>query len=239
MLKAENLYAGYSGGNDAIRGISIEIAEGSCVAMVGANGAGKSTLAKSLCGLLTPRRGKVFFDNKEITKLPASEIARLGLCLCPEGRRVFGPLSVEENLLLGAYPRLPSFGLFRKAASSDLKSIYDMFPKLGERRSQQAGSLSGGEQQMLAIGRVLMARPRIMILDEPSMGLAPVVVKEVFAAIRTLRDSGITILLSEQFARSALSVSNTAYIIEQGKVVLEGASSDLAKNPAIIEAYLG
>jgi len=238
MLKAENLYAGYSG-DDAIRGISIEIIEGSCVALVGANGAGKSTLAKSLCGLLSPRRGKVFFDKKEITGLPASEIARLGLCLCPEGRRVFSPLTVEENLLLGAYPHLPSFGLFRKAASSYLKNIYDMFPKLGERRSQQAGSLSGGEQQMLAIGRVLMARPRLMILDEPSMGLAPVVVKEVFAAIRSLRNSGITILLSEQFARSALTVSDRAYIIEQGKVVLEDTSSNLAKNPAVIEAYLG
>lgn len=238
MLKAINLRAGY-GGDDAIRGISIEVIDGSCVALVGANGAGKSTLAKSLCGLLSPRGGKVFFDGKEITGLPASEVARRGLCLCPEGRGIFGPLTVEENLLLGAYPRLPSFGRFRKEASGDIKRIYNMFPKLGERRSQQAGSLSGGEQQMLAIGRVLMARPRVMILDEPSMGLAPVVVKEVFAAIRSLRNSGISILLSEQFAKSALAVSDNAYIMERGKVVLEGASADLEKNPAVIEAYLG
>ena len=238
MLKAENLRAGY-GGDDTVRGISITVAEGSCVALVGANGAGKSTLAKSLCGLLHPRGGRVIFNGKEITGLPASEIARAGLCLCPEGRRVFGPLTVEENLLLGAYPRLPSLGPFRRAASGDLKRIYAMFPKLEERQSQQAGSLSGGEQQMLAIGRVLMARPRLVVLDEPSMGLAPVIVKEVFEAICSLRANGMTILLSEQFARSALAVSDTAYIIERGKVVLEGSSAELAHDPAVIEAYLG
>jgi len=238
MLNIENLRAGYSG-DDAVRGISLEVAEGSCVALVGANGAGKSTLAKALCGLLIPRGGRVFFDGKEITGLPASEVARRGLCLCPEGRRVFGPLTVEENLFLGAYPRLPSFGPFRRAASGDLKRIYRMFPRLGERRLQQAGSLSGGEQQMLAIGRVLMARPRFMVLDEPSMGLAPVVVKEVFEAIRSLHASGMTILLSEQFAKIAIALSDRAYIIERGSVVLEGASKGLAKNPAVMAAYLG
>ena len=238
MLKVENLRAGYSG-DDAVRGISIQVAEGSCVALVGANGAGKSTLAKALCGLLVPRGGRVFFDGKEITGLPASEVARRGLSLCPEGRRVFGPLTVEENLLLGAYPRLPSFGPFRRAASSDLQRIYTMFPRLGERRLQQAGTLSGGEQQMLAIGRVLMARPRFVVLDEPSMGLAPVVVKEVFEAISSLRASGMTILLSEQFAKKALALSDRAYIIERGSVVLEGESKGLAKNPAVMAAYLG
>ena len=199
----------------------------------------KSTLAKALCGLLTPRAGRVFFDGKEITGLPASEVARRGLSLCPEGRRVFGPLTVEENLLLGAYPRLPSFGPFRHAASGDLQQIYRMFPRLDERRAQQAGSLSGGEQQMLAIGRALMARPRFMVLDEPSMGLAPLVVKEVFEAIRALHSSGMTILLSEQFAKIALAVSDRAYIIERGSVVLEGASVGLAENPAVMAAYLG
>ena len=238
MLKAENLCAGY-GGDDAVRGISIEVAEGACVALVGANGAGKSTLVKSLCGLLPPRKGRVLFGGEEISGLPASEVVRRGLSLCPEGRRLFGPLTVEENLLLGAYPRLPSFGPFRRAASSDLSRIYGIFPRLGERRSQQAGSLSGGEQQMLAIGRTLMARPRMLVLDEPSMGLSPVIVREVFGVIRSLHDSGLTILLSEQFAKSALAVSDRAYIIERGRVVLEGLSTTLAKDPAVIEAYLG
>lgn len=238
MLKVENLHAGY-GGNDIIRGISIDVREGSCIALVGSNGSGKSTLVKSLCGLIVPRGGRVLFGGEEITGLPASKIARRGLCLCPEGRRVFSPLTVEENLLLGAYPRLSSFGPFRRAASGDLQRIYKMFPRLQERRSQQAGSLSGGEQQMLAIGRVLMARPRLVVLDEPSMGLAPVMVKEVFGTICSLRASGMTILLSEQFARSALAVSDRAYIIERGKVVLEGTSSTLVKDPGVIEAYLG
>ncbi|TLU86131.1 MAG: ABC transporter ATP-binding protein [Chlorobium sp.] len=238
MLKATNLHAGY-GGSDVLKGISLEVPEGSCVALVGANGAGKTTLARTLSGLLVPRKGQILFKGKEISGLPASRIARKGLCLCPEGRHVFAPLSVEENLLLGAFPRLPSIGPFRRKASADLEKIYDMFPILQQRRSQQAGSLSGGEQQMLAIGRVLMARPGLVILDEPSMGLAPLVLKEVFEAIVTLRKSGMTILLSEQFARNALSVTDSAYIMEQGTVVLEGPSADLAKNPAVAEAYLG
>lgn len=238
MLKTEQLRAGYSG-DDAVRGISIEVAEGSCVALVGANGAGKSTLVKALCGLITPRGGKVFFDGKEITGLPASETARRGLCLCPEGRHVFGPLTVEENLLLGAYPRLPAIGPFRRAAAGDLRRMYERFPRLGERKTQQAGSLSGGEQQMLAIGRVLMSRPRLMVLDEPSMGLAPLLVKEVFEAVASLHRSGMTILLSEQFARIALSISDRACIIERGTVVMEGNSCDLATNPAVAAAYFG
>ncbi len=238
MLKTENLRAGYSG-DDAVRGISIEVAEGSCVALVGANGAGKSTLVKALCGLIEPRGGKVLFGGKNIVGLPASEIARRGISLCPEGRHLFSPLTVEENLLLGAYPRLPSFGPFRRTASGDLRHIYEMFPRLAERRFQQAGSLSGGEQQMLALGRMLMARPRLMILDEPSMGLAPILVKEIFKTISSLRATGMTILLSEQFAKSALLVSDRAYIIERGSVVLEGTSASLAKNPAVMEAYLG
>ena len=238
MLKTDKLRAGYSG-DDAVRGISIEVAEGSCVALIGANGAGKSTLAKSLCGLLPPRGGRVLFEGKEITGLPANEISRRGLCLCPEGRRVFAPLTVEENLLLGAYPRLSLFGRYRRQAADDLGRVYELFPKLQERRKQQAGSLSGGEQQMLAIGRVLMSRPRLVVLDEPSMGLAPVLVREVFKAIEALRKSGMTILISEQFARSALAVSDRAYVIERGAVVLEGSSSELARDPAVLAAYLG
>jgi ABC-type branched-subunit amino acid transport system ATPase component len=238
MLKAVNLHAGY-GGADVLKDVSIDVPEGSCIALVGANGAGKSTLAKTLCGLLAPNKGQVHFNGMKITGLPASSIARKGLCLCPEGRRVFAPLSVEENLLLGAYPRLRPLGPFRKTASADLENIYAMFPILRERKSQQAGSLSGGEQQMLAIGRVLMAKPRLVILDEPSMGLAPIVQKEVFNAIAALRSSGMTILISEQFARYALAVSDRVYIMERGKVVLEGASSELAQTPAVVEAYLG
>ncbi|ABL65706.1 amino acid/amide ABC transporter ATP-binding protein 2, HAAT family [Chlorobium phaeobacteroides DSM 266] len=238
MLKAENLRAGYSG-DDAVRDISLEVEEGSCVALVGANGAGKSTLAKALCGQLKPRGGNVFFNGQKITGLPASEIAKRGLCLCPEGRHIFAPLTVEENLLLGAYTHLPSIGPFRRKASDDLQRIFSIFPRLGERLSQQAGSLSGGEQQMLAIARSLMGKPRFMILDEPSMGLAPILVKEVFQAIASLHASGITILLSEQFAKIALAVSDHAYIIERGSVILEGPSKSLANNPAVISAYLG
>ncbi|NTU97021.1 MAG: ABC transporter ATP-binding protein [Chlorobiaceae bacterium] len=238
MLKAENIFAGY-GGSNVLKGITIEVPEGSCVALVGANGAGKSTLAKTLCGLLIPEKGRIVFNGRDITGLCASSISRKGLCLCPEGRRVFAPLSVEENLLLGAFPRLPSIGPFRKKASGDLEKIYGMFPILMDRKSQQAGSLSGGEQQMLAIGRVLMAKPRMVILDEPSLGLAPIVLKEVFEAIVGLRRAGTTILLSEQFAKNALAVSDRAYILENGTVVLEGPSSELARDPSVIEAYLG
>ncbi|NTW56292.1 MAG: ABC transporter ATP-binding protein [Chlorobiaceae bacterium] len=238
MLKTVNLHAGY-GGAEVLKGISIEVPEGSCVALVGANGAGKSTLAKAISGLLVPSSGQVFFNGRDITGSPASLTARNGLSHCPEGRRVFAPLSVEDNLVLGAFPRLPSLGPFRRKASDDLEKIYGMFPILKERRMQQSGSLSGGEQQMLAIGRALMAKPRLLILDEPSLGLAPIVLKEVFEAIIALRNSGMTILLSEQFARNALAVSDRAYILERGKVVLEGPSAELEKNPAVIEAYLG
>lgn len=238
MLKTEKLRAGYCG-DDAVRGISIEVAEGTCVALIGANGAGKSTLARSICGLVPPREGRVLFRGKEIAGLPANEISRMGLCLCPEGRHIFAPLTVEENLLLGAWPRLPIVGQFRRQASDDLQRIFDLFPKLQQRRKQQGGSLSGGEQQMLAIGRVLMARPGLVVLDEPSMGLAPVLVREVFKAVEALRKGGMTILISEQFARSALAVSDRAYVIERGSVVLEGSSRELATDPALLSAYLG
>jgi len=171
--------------------------------------------------------------------LDASSIARLGLSHAPEGRKVFGPLSVEDNLLLGAYTRLPLFMGFRGKAAEDLERVFDLFPRLKERRGQASGTLSGGEQQMLAIGRALMARPKVMLLDEPSMGLAPVIVQEVFSTIRRLKEAGITLLLVEQFAKSALEVADYAYVMEHGRIAISGTSADLYKNERVLAAYLG
>ncbi len=238
MLRVQDLHAGY-GASQVLNGVSLEVKSGSVVALIGANGAGKTTTMRAVSGLIHPTRGEVTLDGKAVTSLGAAQIARLGLAHSPEGRKVFGPLTVEDNLLLGAYTRLPRFFGYRSEAQSGLDRVYEMFPRLKERRNQQSGTLSGGEQQMLAIGRALMANPKVMLLDEPSMGLAPVIVQEVFETIRQLKQSGITLLLVEQFARSALAVADYAYVMERGRVAVEGTPAELARDERMLAAYLG
>jgi branched-chain amino acid transport system ATP-binding protein len=238
MLVVSELYAGY-GLSEVLVGASLQVKAGTVVALIGANGAGKTTTMRAVSGLIRPTRGSVLLEGKPVHGLPASRIARLGLAHSPEGRKVFGPLSVEDNLLLGAYRHLPRFFGFRRQAAGDLDRVYGLFPRLGERKRQEAGTLSGGEQQMLAIGRALMARPKVMLLDEPSMGLAPVIVQEVFRTIQRLKQEGMTMLLVEQFARTALAVADYAYVMERGRVALEGAPADLRKDERMLAAYLG
>src|SRR5438132_9337925 len=238
MLVVSDLYAGY-GLSEVLVGTSLEVKAGSVVALIGANGAGKTTTMRAISGLVRPSKGSVVLDGHPVHGLPPSRIARLGLAHSPEGRKVFGPLSVEDNLLLGAFRRLPRFFGFRKKWAGDLDRIYALFPRLKERRKQQAGTLSGGEQQMLAIGRALMAKPKFMLLDEPSMGLAPVIVQEVFRTIQRLKQEGMTMLLVEQFAKTALAVADYAYVMERGRVAIEGAPDDLRKDERMLAAYLG
>ncbi|WP_257303185.1 ABC transporter ATP-binding protein [Geothrix campi] len=238
MLVVENLHAGY-GASEVLIGTSLTVKPGAVVALIGANGAGKTTTMRAISGVLRPSRGRVVLDGKDVQGLDASRIARLGLAHSPEGRKVFGPLSVEDNLLLGAYSRLPKFLGYKASARADLDRIYELFPRLKDRARQSAGTLSGGEQQMLAIGRALMARPKVMLLDEPSMGLAPVIVQEVFRTIRRLKEEGITLLLVEQFAKSALEVADYAYVMERGRIAVEGTPEELGRNERVIAAYLG
>lgn len=238
MLRVQDLHAGY-GASQVLNGVSLEVKPGTVVALIGANGAGKTTTMRAVSGLIHPTKGAVTLDGKSVTKLGAAQIARLGLAHSPEGRKVFGPLSVEDNLLLGAYTRLPRFFGYGSKAQKSLDRVYEMFPRLKERRNQQSGTLSGGEQQMLAIGRALMADPKVMLLDEPSMGLAPVIVQEVFQTIRKLKESGITLLLVEQFARSALAVADYAYVMERGRVAVEGTPAQLSQDERMLAAYLG
>ncbi len=237
-LRVEHLHAGY-GASRVLHGVNFEVKSGSVVALIGANGAGKTTTMRAVSGMLTPAGGRILLDGKEIQHLPASRIARLGLAHAPEGRKVFAPMSAEDNLLLGAYARLPKVFGYARDARDGLERVYTLFPRLKERRKQAAGTLSGGDQQMLAIGRALMSGPRIILLDEPSMGLAPVVVQEVFETLGALKGQGITLLLVEQFARSALAVADYAYVLEHGRIALEGTPAELAKNERVIEAYLG
>ncbi|MFT3915077.1 MAG: ABC transporter ATP-binding protein [Anaeromyxobacteraceae bacterium] len=238
MLVVEDLHAGY-GLSEVLRSVSLEVKAGTVVALIGANGAGKTTTMRAVSGMITPSRGRVLLDGKPVEGLPASRIARLGLAHSPEGRKVFAPLSVEDNLLLGAFSRLPRFFGFRAKATADLDRVYGLFPRLADRRRQSAGTLSGGEQQMLAIGRALMARPKIMLLDEPSMGLAPVVVQEVFRTIRRLKAEGVTMLLVEQFAKAALEVADHAFVLERGRIAVSGTPDALRKDARVIAAYLG
>jgi branched-chain amino acid transport system ATP-binding protein len=238
MLTVDNLYAGY-GTSEVLIGTSLTVKQGTLVALIGPNGAGKTTTMRAISGLLKPTRGEVMLDGRLVQGMDASKIARLGLSHSPEGRKVFGPLSVEDNLLLGAYSRLPKFFGFHGKASGDLEKVFDLFPRLKERRRQSAGTLSGGEQQMLAIGRALMANPKVMLMDEPSMGLAPVIVEEVFATISRLKEAGITLLLVEQMARRALEVADYAYVMERGRIVVEGKPAELQKDERVLSAYLG
>ena len=235
MLSVRELVAGY-GPVIALAGIDLDVAPGEIVCVIGPNGAGKTTLMKSVAGLLRPRSGDVTLEGKRLARGADSRV-KSGIALVPEGRRLFAPLTVRDNLELGAYVRL-SRGE-RDAVEADLQRVYEIFPRLKERAGQAAGLLSGGEQQMVAIGRALMARPKLLLLDEPSMGLAPLVVLEIFAVIRRLHAEGTTVLLAEQNASMALSVSQRAYVIEAGRVVKSGTATSLESDPAVKEAYLG
>lgn len=233
MLSVTNLHTAY-GAIAALKGISFEVAQGRVVALVGANGAGKSTTLNTISGLLAPRQGRIIFAGQDITGWRSDRVAGLGLVQAPEGRQILAPLTVEENLLLGAARRHDRAGV-----QQDLDAAFQRFPRLRERRRQEAGSLSGGEQQMLAIGRALMARPRLVMMDEPSLGLAPLLVQEIFRIIAELKAQGTTILLVEQNARKALQIADDAYVLESGRIVQQGPAADLRADPAIVEAYLG
>jgi branched-chain amino acid transport system ATP-binding protein len=238
MLKVKNLHAGY-GTSEVLTGVSLSVEQGALVALIGPNGAGKTTTMRAISGLLKPSGGEVIIDGRSVQGMDASRIARLGLAHSPEGRKVFGTLTVEDNLLLGAYSNLPKFFGFRGKSAKDLNRVYDLFPLLQKRRLQSAGTLSGGEQQMLAIGRALMANPKVMLMDEPSMGLAPVIIEEVFAIISRLKKEGITLLLVEQMAKRALEVADFVYVMESGRIVAEGTPADLQKDERVLDAYLG
>jgi len=238
MLIVDNIHAGY-GTSEVLVGTSLEVKAGALVALIGPNGAGKTTTMRAISGIVKPTKGQVLLDNRPVQGMDAAHIARLGLAHVPEGRRVFGPLSVEDNLLLGGYRRLPRFFGFRKAAANDLEQVYDLFPRLRERRRQAAGTLSGGEQQMLAIGRALMAAPKVILMDEPSMGLAPVIVEEMFVTIMRLKETGIPLLLVEQMTKKAMEVADYIYVMEHGRIVVHGKPDKLRKDERVIAAYLG
>ena len=233
MLDVRDLVVAY-GEITALKGVSLEVGRGEVVALLGANGAGKSTTLRAISGLIRPRSGSIFFDGRRIDALKPFEIARLGVVQCPEGRRLFANLTVLENLQMGAYAR-PD----RKAVAGDVDRVCDLFPVLARRRAQAAGTLSGGEQQMLALARALMARPRLLLLDEPSLGLAPILIDEIFTTVSRIRDEGVTILLVEQNAHVALEIADRGYVLETGKVTISGAAKALKSDPAIVEAYLG
>ena len=236
MLRIRNLDAGY-GSLPVLRHISLHVKQGEIVTIIGANGAGKTTLLKTVSGLLRPRSGEVLFRERELASLPPERIVFEGCSLVPEGRQVFAAMPVRENLLLGGYVQ------FKRGKAdevkADLERVYGLFPVLKQREHQLAGTLSGGEQQMLAIGRAIMSRPSLIMLDEPSMGLAPLIVRDIFAIIGRLRDEGATVLLVEQNARSALRIANRGYVLETGRIVLEGEAEALLANREIQRAYLG
>ncbi len=232
LLKVENLHV-YYGSIHAIKGISFEVNEGEIVTLIGANGAGKSTTLNTITGLLKPRQGDVFFEDHSIIGTPAHKIVSHGMALCPEGRRVFLQMTVQENLEMGGFSRPP------EEIASSLENVYERFPRLKERYKQIAGTLSGGEQQMLAMGRALMSKPKLLMLDEPSMGLAPILVEQIFGIVKELHKAGTTILLVEQNAQMALSVADRAYVLETGLISMEGNALELLHDPRVQKAYLG
>ncbi|MBQ9327373.1 MAG: ABC transporter ATP-binding protein [Solobacterium sp.] len=233
MLKVENLVVRY-GMIEAIKGISFEVNDGEIVTLIGANGAGKTTTMHAISGLLKPVSGSILLDGTDLTKIPSHQIVTMGLAQVPEGRRVFAQETVEENLILGAY-----FRKDKDKIQADMENVFELFPRLKERRLQAAGTLSGGEQQMLAMGRALMADPKIMLLDEPSMGLSPLLVSEIFSIIEEINKKGTTVLLVEQNAKRALAIANHAYVLETGRITLEGTGEELARDERVQKAYLG
>ena len=233
LLELSNIVAGY-GHITALKGISLSVPEGKIVTLIGANGAGKSTTMKTLMGIVKAQEGDVTFEGKSLKGKKSYQVVDMGISLVPEGRQVLQSMSVEENLRLGAYKRSD-----KNVIAADLKKVYDRFPRLLERKAQYAGTLSGGEQQMLAIGRAMMSRPKVLLLDEPSMGLAPIVVQEIFDVIKAINEGGTTVLLVEQNAKKALKIADYAYVMETGKIVLHGKASEVADNPQVMAAYLG
>lgn len=233
LLEVQDIHV-YYGAIHAIQGISFHVNEGEIVTLIGANGAGKSTTLNTISGLLRTRSGKIIFRDQDITLTPAEEIVRMGVAQAPEGRKIFAPLTVMENLEMGAFTRTN-----KAEIEKSLERVFKSFPRLKERRNQLGGTLSGGEQQMLAIGRALMAQPTLLLLDEPSMGLSPILTEEIFNIIQEINAQGTSILLVEQNAQMALSVAHRGYVLETGRIVLEGKSNDLMKNPQVARAYLG
>ncbi len=233
MLEVKDLQV-YYGVIQAIKGISFHVEEGEVIALIGANGAGKTTILHTISGLIAPKEGSVLFEGKDITKIPGHKIVSMGMAHVPEGRRVFAQLSVLQNLKMGAYTRKD-----KEEIQASLKMVFERFPRLEERQNQLAGTLSGGEQQMLAMGRALMSHPKLILMDEPSMGLSPIFVNEIFDIIEKVSKSGTTVLLVEQNAKKALSIADRAYVLETGNIVLEGRAEDLLNNDSIKKAYLG
>ena len=233
LLEIKDLEVNY-GVIKAIKGVSFDVNEGEIIALIGANGAGKTTILHTITGLIQAKKGSIVFDGKELTKPPPHKIVSMGMAHVPEGRRIFQQLSVLENLKLGAYTRKD-----KSEIASTLKMVYERFPRLEERKNQVAGTLSGGEQQMLAMGRALMSKPRIILMDEPSMGLSPLLVSEIFDIIKVINESGTTVLLVEQNAKKALSIADRAYVLETGKITLSGDAKDLINDESVKKAYLG
>ena len=233
MLKIDNIHV-YYGAIHALKGVSLEVKAGEIVTLIGANGAGKSTTLRTVSGLLAPKSGSISFLGENIAGMPAHEIVKHGISQVPEGRRIFAEMSVQENLEMGAFTRKDKAGV-----EKDFEIVYNRFPRLKERRKQQAGTLSGGEQQMLAMGRALMSRPKLLLLDEPSMGLAPLLIKEIFSIIEGINREGTTVLLVEQNANMALSIAHRAYVMETGRITLQGAAKELAASEDVRKAYLG